>query len=72
MSVDEPESVVERCGCGIQVEAENVEKVTRAIRQLSQMCIEERATMGRRGYDYAVANLEYSTLAARFIKAITS
>lgn len=72
MSVDEPESVVERCGCGIQVEAENVEKVTRAIRQLSQMGVEERSTMGRRGYDYAVANLEYSTLAARFIKALTS
>lgn len=66
-SVDEPDSEVERTGCGIQVEAENVEQVRDAILKLAAMSPEERATMGDNGRRYAIENLEYHTLSEKFI-----
>ncbi len=70
MSVDEPDSVVQRCGCGIQVEAENVEQVAKAILDIASLSEEERTSMGRKGYDYAVKHLEYATLAKQFLQNI--
>ncbi|MCR4811282.1 MAG: glycosyltransferase family 4 protein [Bacteroidales bacterium] len=70
MSVDEPDSVVQRCGCGIQVEAENVEQVAKAILDIASLSKEERTAMGRKGYDYAVKHLEYATLAKQFLQNI--
>lgn len=70
MSVDEPNSVVQRCGCGIQVEAENAEQVANAILTIASLSKTERAEMGRKGYDYAVEHLEYATLAEQFIQSI--
>ncbi|MBQ3580201.1 MAG: glycosyltransferase family 4 protein [Bacteroidales bacterium] len=70
MSVDEPDSVVQGCGCGIQVEAENVDQVAKAIIDIACLSKEERTTMGRKGYDYAVEHLEYATLAKQFLQSI--
>ena len=70
-SVDEPGSLVERIGCGIQVEAENVEQVSNAIEGLARMTPEERAAMGEQGRRYATENLEYHILAERFLGALT-
>ena len=70
MSVDEPDSVVQRCGCGIQVEAENANQVAEAVSKLASLSDAERAEMGRKGYDYAVEHLEYATLAKQFIQSI--
>lgn len=70
-SVDEPGSLIERVGCGIQVEAENAEQAAKAIVQLADMTEEERAVLGAKGHDYALHNLEYKTLAQRFIDAVS-
>ncbi len=66
-SVDEPGSVVERVGCGIRVEAENVEAITKAIVQLADMTAEERKAMGSKGKAYVESNLTWSKLAQDFI-----
>ncbi|KWW32104.1 MAG: glycosyl transferase group 1 [bacterium P3] len=68
-SVDEPNCIVERAGCGIQVEAKNVEKVCDAIRCLADMSEAERTAIGAKGKQYATANMNYTTLSKRFIHA---
>lgn len=71
-SVDEPGSVVERVGCGIRVEAENVKAVADAIVKLADMTAEERAEMGRKGKEYVEKNLPWSKLAQDFLKPFES
>ncbi|MCR5424797.1 MAG: glycosyltransferase family 4 protein [Bacteroidales bacterium] len=66
-SVDEPDSEVERVGCGIQVEAENIAQVRDAIQKIADMTKEERDEMGAKGRKYAIENLEYHTLSEKFI-----
>lgn len=66
-SVDEPGSEVERVGCGIQVEAENVQQVCDAIRTIADMSPADRNAMGDKGRRYAIDNLEYHILAEKFI-----
>ena len=44
-SVDEPGSVVERVGCGIRVEAENVKAIAEAIVKLADMSADKRREM---------------------------
>lgn len=65
-SVDEPGSVVERVGCGIRVEAENVKAVSDAIVRLTEMTSEEREKMGQKGKEYVEKNLPWSKLAEDF------
>ena len=67
-AIDEPGSVVERVGCGIQVEAENPELVARAILDLVSKTTEERELMGIRGKEFTINNLEWGILARRFIE----
>ena len=71
-SVDEPGSVVERVGCGIRVEAENVKAVANAIIKLADMTADERAAMGRKGKEYVEENLPWSKLAEDFLKPFQS
>lgn len=71
-SVDEPGSVVERVGCGIRVEAENVKAVADAIEKLADMTADERAAMGRKGKEYVEKNLPWSKLAEDFLKPFES
>lgn len=67
-SVDEPGSVVERVGCGIRVEAENVNAIAEAIVKLAEMTHEERKIIGEKGRAYVEKNLPWSKLAADFLK----
>lgn len=67
-AIDEPGSVVERLNCGIRVEAENPEKIAEAILKIASLSESERKAMGERGRDYTRMNLEWGTLAERFIK----
>lgn len=71
-SVDELGSVVERVGCGIRVEAENVKMVVDAITKLANYSDEERGSMGRKGKEYVVNNLPWSKLAEDFLKPFQS
>lgn len=66
-SVDEPGSVVERVGCGIRVEAENVEAIAKAIAQLADMSSDERKKMGIKGKKYVEKNLPWNKLAKDFL-----
>ena len=70
-SVDEPGSLIERVGCGIQVEAENVEQVCNALCTLADMPASERVSMGEKGRKYAVENLNYHALSEQFIHHVT-
>ena len=67
-AIDEPGCVAEKTGCGIQVEAENPKKVSESVLKLAGLSSEERMAMGEKGRRYAIDNLEWSTLASRFIE----
>lgn len=66
-SIDEPGSVVERVGCGIRVEAENVEAIAKAIVQIADMSTKERKDMGRKGKEYVEKNLPWKKLAGDYL-----
>lgn len=70
-SVDEPKSLIERVGCGIQVEAENAAQVAEAVARMADMQPSERKAIGEKGRNYALQNLDYSILAARFVDAVS-
>ena len=69
-AVDEPNSLVEKVGCGIQIPAENETELIKTIKFLSGLSIEERKTMGQKGRIYALQELNYSSLAKKFIEAV--
>ncbi|MEG1723988.1 MAG: glycosyltransferase family 4 protein [Anaerovoracaceae bacterium] len=69
-SIDEPDSLVERLGCGICVEAENIKQLANAIMKFSGMSVEERMQMGNLGKKYAEDNLQYRILANKFLTKI--
>lgn len=69
-SVDEPNSLVQRVGCGIQVEAENYQQVAEAITQLSALAPHQLALMGEKGHQYAWEHLSYTSLAKQFADII--
>lgn len=71
-SVDEPHSLVEKVGCGLQVEAENVVQVVQAIVQLSQLTAQQRNAMGQLGHEYACRHLNYTSLSQQFIDNINN
>jgi len=70
-AVDEPNCLIERVGCGIQIPAENEAELVNTIKLLSMMTIEERAQMGNKGREYALQELNYTSLAKKFIEAIS-
>ena len=67
-AIDEPGSMAERTGCGIQVEAENPKKISEVVLRLAALSSEERAAMGEKGKQYALDNLEWGTLTKRFLQ----
>ena len=69
-SIDEPNSLVDKVKCGVTVEAENHSAVAESILQLVNMSSDERKSMGIRGREYAMNNLEYSMLAKKFLEYI--
>lgn len=69
-SIDEPNSIVEKVGCGIKTQAENIDEIVKAIEKLSTMSVESRTEMGNTGKEYASKELNYSTLAIKAIDAI--
>jgi glycosyltransferase involved in cell wall biosynthesis len=70
-AVDDPNSIVEKIGCGIQIEAENEAELVKTIKFLSGLSVEERRSMGVKGRKYALQELNYTSLAKKFIEAIT-
>lgn len=68
-AIDEPGSVVNRMGCGIQVEAESPCNNAKAIQKIVNLTIEERSSMGNIGRNYAIQNLTWMKLSEVFIEA---
>ena len=66
-AIDEPGCIAEKVGCGIQVEAENPEKVAEAILTLANITQKERDTIGLKGREYAISHLMWSDLAKVFL-----
>ena len=66
-AIDEPGSIVERTGCGIQVEAESPQMTAAVIVRLAKLSPAERTAMGEKGKRYALDNLEWGTLSKRFL-----
>ena len=69
-SVDEPNSLVETVGCGIQISAEDEVEIRKAIKYISELSQEERTAMGEKGHEYAIKELNYTSLAKKFIGVI--
>jgi glycosyltransferase involved in cell wall biosynthesis len=69
-AVDEPDSLVEKVGCGIQIQAENETELVNIIRFLSELPVKERIVMGVKGREYALKELNYTSLAKKFIEAV--
>jgi glycosyltransferase involved in cell wall biosynthesis len=69
-AVDEPNSLIEKVGCGIRIPAENETELVKTIKFLSELSIEERTAMGKKGREYAIQELNYISLAKKFIEAI--
>jgi len=71
-AVDEPNSLVETVGCGIQIPAENENELVIAIRTLLNLSSDERLKMGLKGRDFAMNELNYTKLSKRFIEILES
>lgn len=71
-SVDEPGSVVERVGCGIRVEAENVFAIAKTVVKLADMSDEERRYIGSKGRAYVEKILSWNRLSQDFLAPIMS
>jgi glycosyltransferase involved in cell wall biosynthesis len=69
-AVDEPNSLVEKVGCGIQIPAENKQELIRTILFFSKLSEEQRIAMGSKGREYALKELNYKSLAKKFMHAI--
>ena len=69
-AVDEPNSLVETVGCGVQVPAENVPEITKALDTLVSMTQEQRNSIGTKGFEYAKKELGYSLIAKKVMEAI--
>lgn len=67
-AIDEPGSIAEKTGCGVQVEAENPKKIADAILRIVLLTKEERQMMGEKGKNYAIENLEWGILSKRFLQ----
>lgn len=69
-AVDDPDSLVEQVGCGIQVPAENAAAIAKAILTLCELPPAERKVMGDKGKVFAGKELGYSSIAKKFLEAI--
>jgi len=70
LSADVENEIVDRVSCGITVPAEDPDAVKNAILKLSNLSEEDRKKMGEKGREYALRELNYETLAQKFIQAL--
>ncbi len=69
-AIDEPGSVIEKVGCGIQIEAENPNKIVQAILSIAELSLKEKEAMGIKGKDYAEKNLTWEMLSRKFLQEL--
>ena len=64
------DNLITKLSCGITVPAENVEAVENAILKICTMSENDRKTIGERGREYALRELNYKTLSKKFIEIL--
>lgn len=69
-AVEQPNSLIEKVGCGFQISAENKMALIDTINKILNLPKEKLIEMGEKGKIYATQELNYSTLAKKFIEAI--
>lgn len=69
-AVEASNDPVSECGCGITVPVGDSKKIAEAILNLRSMPADERAEMGRRGYEYVLEHHNYDTLAKRYLDTL--
>jgi glycosyltransferase involved in cell wall biosynthesis len=69
-AVEQPNSLIEKVGCGLQIPAENKMALIDTINKILDLPKEKLIEMGEKGRIYATQELNYSTLAKKFIQAI--
>ena len=69
-AVEAGNDIVAESGCGISVPPEDPQALAGAVFELMRLSPAERAQMGARGRDYALARHDYRVLADDFIKAL--
>jgi len=69
-AVDDPNSLVEQVGCGIQIPAENADEIAKVIGLMCGLSLAERIAMGIKGKEYAEKELRYSSIAQKIIESI--
>lgn len=70
MSVIEPEPIPMIADCALFYEHDQPESLAEKMKEMRNMSPEERAAMGRRGYDYVRAHHAYPILANQFIDTL--
>lgn len=66
-AVDAPNNYVVDYQCGVSVEAENVDELTKGIEKLLSASTEELYAMGQRGRQAVLENFTYDILADKFL-----
>lgn len=69
-AIDDPDNPVKESSSGIVCRAENIDDICHALGHLSSLTEEQRQTMGRRGYQWVLANRNYKILAKCFIERV--
>lgn len=72
LSADVENEIVDRVGCGVTVPAENSDLLKDAILKMANMTESERISMGEKGKEYALKELNYENLSKRFIEILQS
>jgi len=62
-SISIRDDIIKNAKCGISIEAENSEKIKKAILQLLKMNKDELKRMGENGKEYVISNHSYVKLA---------
>ena len=69
-AVDDPHSLVEEVGCGVQVPAEKADRIAAALSYLGKISASEREAMGMKGKVYAEKELRFSAIAKKILDSI--
>lgn len=61
---------VKDADCGIEIKPENSNEIVEAIEKISSLSIDQRKSMGEKGYNYGKQNHDYSVLARKLSKVL--
>lgn len=69
-AIEAANNLVGEAGCGMSIRAEDSNAILEAVRTIVSMSDADKAAIGKRGRDYALANHDYRVLAIRFLEVL--